>query len=188
MLAKQVYKWQNLPGPGGGPRATGLGDAIPGSGLESKEEVQEWRAWQQCVSTGGSWVRDPYPRSLPWPYPDIFDVGECDAEYLSGDEAMAALAQWRAGNKSVLQDWERIRPGLRYYWSVDFKACRRRGKAVPQHWAWREATHAGFCGLISKERRRLVFVGDSLQDQMVADMVRERVHPIQRSSGLTLGA
>lgn len=172
--ASRVFTWRNLPGPGGSPTPVGLADTIPGSGLRSKEAVDEFREWQECVSTRGSWVRDPYPRSLPWPYEGIYQGGPCDeqAGYLSGDEAKSILAQWRAGNKSALPDWERIRPGLRYYWSVDFKACH--GQAVPKHWQWQEGNFIHFCDLIPGKKRHLVFIGDSLQDQMVADMVRRQ--------------
>jgi len=175
--ASRVYTWQNLPGPGGRLRARDWASAIPGSGLQSKETVEEFQAWQECVSKQGSWVRDPHPRFLPWPYSDIFDIGTCDEGYLSGDEALAVVAQWRAGNKSALQDWERIRPGLRYYWSVDFNACQQRGQVVPKHWAWEQSNASRFCSLLAPLKRRMVFVGDSLQDQMVADMVSERPLP-----------
>jgi len=100
------------------------------------------------------------------------------------DEALAVVAQWRAGNKSALQDWERIRPGLRYYWSVDFNACQQRGQVVPKHWAWEQSNASRFCSLLAPLKRRMVFVGDSLQDQMVADMVSER--PLLVPGGLAV--
>lgn len=184
--ASHVYRWRNLPGPGGSPRAVNVADSIPGSGLQGREAVEEFRLWQECVSTKGSWVKDPYPRTLPWPNEGIYHGGECDkgAQYLSGDEARAAVAQWRAGNKSALQAWERIRPGLRYYWSVDFKACRVPGRGLPKRWEWQEANFMRFCDLIPGKKRRVVFIGDSLQDQMVAEMVSRQHHfpgqPVQR--------
>jgi len=62
--ASRVYTWHNLPGPGGGQRATDLTTVVPGSGLRSQAAVEEFRAWQEFVSTKGKWVRDTIP-ALP---------------------------------------------------------------------------------------------------------------------------
>jgi len=62
--------------------------------------------------------------------------------------------------------------GCAYYWSVDFKECHEPDQAVPKHWEWQEGNFIRFCDLVTGKKRQMAFIGDSLQDQMVADLVR----------------
>jgi len=62
--ASRVYTWQNLPGPGGRLRARDWASAIPGSGLQSKETVEEFQAWAGVCEQAGELGARPAP-TLP---------------------------------------------------------------------------------------------------------------------------
>lgn len=138
---------------------------IPGSGLQTPEEVEAFRSWARCVSEKGQWGYDATPRPLPWPFHGSLE--RCDNNHIN--DAAGGLAgrfadDVAADPQASPASW-RVREGLKYRWSASLAQCPEGREASGKEPVWERFSKEEFCSL-NGGKLKILMLGDSIQTQL----------------------